>query len=265
MLTLRKVQINKKIELFRKMKRVILILFASFISIIGLSAQKTRVDSIIIMQDDHRDMKTLIYKANNLLGSEIYHVWDNGTWRLSGSKWEYDYNSDKKLKTKVHYIWDKEKGKWVNKLKYEYEYNGNIMIERCFHYAVSYATGQPLLGWQENESDKRKYEYQYDTKGNLELVTYYYWPFRGNSWELLKKDKYEYDVKNRLISVTEWVENSMMNKTEFKYDKNDKLIEKIFPVGKIDYEYAKNGNTTIERHHSPSCCANHSGKCEKKH
>lgn len=234
------------------MRKVILFLAICLINIAGLSAQKARVDSIIREgYSSSKEMKTSIYEANGTLKTEVYRNWDGGKWKFS-SKLEHEYNPNKSLKTKILYLWNHEKGEWTAKQKYEYKYSGNTMIEHSFHYAVTYIDGKPQLGWWESESEKRKYENEYDTNKNLKLKTYYYWSFGKKSWEMIKRDKYEYSG-NRLIAITEWVENSMMGKTELLYDKNNNLIEEKLPHGKVTYEYDKNGKRTVERYHPNSC------------
>jgi len=232
--------------------------------IFGLSAQNVRVDTVIMIGHGTKEMRTLGYNENKMLTTETYYVLEDETWKLS-NRLEYEYYPDNRLKTIVHSSWEEKQQTWIDRQKYAYEYHKNTRVERYLHYAISYIDGKPQWGWWENESDRRKSEYTYNAKKNIALTMYYYWHFVETRWELLKKDKYEY-AKNRLKSITEWIGNDMMGKTEFKYDKKGNLIEKKFLNGKINYEYDHHGNVTIERYHSnPDCNHHHEGECEHEH
>ena len=246
------------------MRKEILYLILSFTGMAGISAQTVRVDTVMMVGHEKKEMKTLVYTENNLLATETFYALEDQTWKWN-NRLEYEYYSDKRLKTSIHSTWEEEQQAWIDRQKYAYEYNENTMTERTYQYAVSYIDGQPQWGWWESESNRRKCEYTYNIQGDITLITFYYWHFVEKRWEVLIKNTYEY-ADNRLKSITEWIENDMMGKTEFEYDEKGNIIEKKFLNGKINYEYDENGNLTIERYHTNPCCNHHhEGECEHEH
>ena len=158
----------------------------------------------------------------------------------------------------------------INKNYYkEYTYDRNLNITQLVYY--------------ENGDESSRYEYEYDSRGNLVKKIHL-----TNEWygtiENSQEYKYEYDSEGNIVQETTYEngyktyyvkystidqlvrtvtyngDNLELRRTEYKYDENGNLIQKITyddarEVSNIEYSYDNNGNLIIERENSfpPHC------------
>ena len=186
----------------------------------------------------------------------------------------YRYNSDNQI-TIEHTLYRRDRIVKIMDKEYKYDTNGNLeMILRIGETIDTFQTfkynenSQILLSKtdfreidykyesgklsekfsKENNSNPRISNYIYDEEGKLKIKN---WVFGDNH---KMKTTFEYDEKNRLISEIDSSFEKRTNpntfiefRTDYKYNSNDSIIEKI-SLGRIlsETEFKNRGRTTYE-------------------
>jgi hypothetical protein len=215
------------------------------------------------------------------LDSVLYNYWGGGVYM----KYIYSYDAGGNLISENCCVLDQTISQWYIYLRWEYTYdaNGNNNFKYCdsWDYSTSQlvhnwreehacdANGKDTVfttyGWDNSTSDWTakwyKYEYAYDTIGNITLV-YYYDAGESNLWYLYDKLEYAYDTIGNLTlishylwneSTSQWLESE---KEEYMYDANGNDTSYITCVFnqftsqwtnsyKVSSEYDANGNMTL--------------------
>ena len=197
-----------------------------------------RLDSVVGSDDfDWTQWKSeYTYTEEGLWNTEIYSLLENNQWQPS-DKSEFSYDGNGKLTRELHYKWDNEAwvpyynlenyigatglidsvvtshfdSVWRNESKRVYTYEG----EKIINLLISRFNNEQ---WEDNG----KYEYAYNSEGQLTSETYS--TIRNGQWRLNSKDSLSYENGHctELLSYMRmmWGGNSWMliGKTEFDYD-----------------------------------------------
>jgi hypothetical protein len=180
------------------------------------------------------------------LDSVLYNYWGGDVYM----KYIYSYDADGNLIFENWYVLDQTISQWYTYLSWEctYDANGNNNFKYCdtWDYSKSQlvhywkeehacdANGNDTIfityGWDNSTSDWTakwyKYEYAYDTTGNITLVNYYD-AGESNIWYLYNKREYVYDTIGNiaLINHYRWNESTSQwfdsEKEEYIYDANE--------------------------------------------
>lgn len=163
------------------------------------------------------------------------------------SKYEYDQKGNK-IKA---YFYNPD-GSLYNRYTYKYDRKGTLIQET--QYTDAFLENKYTYRYEEvEESDKikdikshDKYRYEFDDKGNLTKMFYYY-----PDGTILSKDIFKYDERGNEIEVILYRDNKILTyKTTLRYDEKGNKIEEImyYHDGSVtysankDYEYDSYGN-----------------------
>jgi hypothetical protein len=145
-----------------------------------------------------------------------------GVWQTQ-YKNENNYYENGKLKDQSRFGWvvDNGTGMWQDIDKYEFVYDSKGNLIQHIKHGWNYSTGLWGKRW--------KLEYSYDNNGNLIQWINFPWDDDNSQWNKLSKIEYNYNENNHRTletsymwddDIDQWVIN---DKTEYTYDNTDKL------------------------------------------
>ena len=126
------------------------------------------------------------------------------------------------------------KGKNVHEVKYKYNKRGNVIKQKGVnkkHFFLRRFRKQIL---------RFKYDYKFDNKGNLLLMTKYNSTVKLNHKTIYNKTVYKYDLTGNIIEITLYShDNKLLDNSLYKY--NDKgyvyEIDNLKPDGNMGSKY----------------------------
>ena len=230
-----------------------------------------RLDSVVGSNDfDWTQWKSeYTYTDEGLWNTEIYSLLENNQWQPS-DKSEFSYDGNGNLTRELHFTWENEEwtpyynlenyigstglidsvitsrfdSVWRNESKRVYTYEG----ERITNLLISRFNNEQ---WEDNS----KYEYAYNSEGQLTSETYS--TIRNGQWRLSSKDSLSYEngrcTELLIYMRTMWGGNGWMlrGKTTFEYDGDRISSQTNYSAGwgggdmsfdgKTDFHYNLNG------------------------
>jgi len=164
------------------------------------------------------------YNLSDVSDSSINYGWDSskGTWIIT-SKWKTTANYvDDLMVSQEQCVWDTLNDQWIKTYKYEYDYDTDGNIVLYFTYS-----------WDQNASEwiySTKFELLFNEFGIATVLEYYDWDKINNQWEGIWKTEDSYDNNgNRILFINyDWDKTSYQwvnyNKVEYFYNSNGKEI-----------------------------------------
>lgn len=230
-----------------------------------------RLDSVVGSDDfDWTQWKSeYTYTDEGLWNTEIYSLLENNQWQPS-DKSEFSYDGNGNLTRELHFTWENEDwtpyynlenyigatglidsvitsrfdSVWRNETKRVYTYDG----ERITNLLISRFNNEQ---WEDNS----KYEYAYNSEGQLTSETYS--TIRNGQWRLSSKDSLSYEnghcTELLIYMRTMWGGNGWMlrGKTTFEYDGDRISSQTSYSAGwgggdmsfdgKTEFHYNSNG------------------------
>ena len=115
-----------------------------------------KLDSIVVYKYDDITEQLLpyslyeyTYDANNNVTTRIYSYWDTSTtsW-INSSKYEYTYDANNNLSTYIYSHWDTSTNNWIYGKKYEYTYDLTVSIDNVLApYNMYVGSNNPILSY----------------------------------------------------------------------------------------------------------------------
>ncbi|MDH5413000.1 MAG: T9SS type A sorting domain-containing protein [Flavobacteriaceae bacterium] len=182
------------------------------------------------------------YDGNGNLTLDTTFAWDymNNLW-VQSYKTEYTYDGNQNLILVTNFEWFSNENKWYFQYKDELTYNmSNNLIQEItswWNYGTSqwdpgnkwvytYDVGNNLISevltsWDGNDwVNEDKYEYSYNTGGQLTVDIGFDWSISINYWNPFYKDEYTYDSNgNRTLGYYyEWISGNPGEWSNYYYD-----------------------------------------------
>lgn len=180
------------------------------------------------------------YSGTGLLTISIYSEWDMGSsaW-IEDTKSTFAYDGEGKLTELIEYEWNPGTGEWVEDRKEVYYYypNGNL------DYQIDYDK------WSSEWRQMWKHDYSYDDE---KLITEIEFEFNYNLgvWDSVSKFEYTYDSYGNLASdIYSWWDDTGMQwiynmKTEYQYNNNYSYEDLVLPISIEDWSWRFNNMLT---------------------
>ncbi len=170
-------------------------------------------------EDKWKDFMLEIKKYNDaklLIDNIKYYYPLDSTDELSGTRFLFYYNSEKKILNKLSRSWNDEKKVWENEGKWEYDYtDGNTVISSNWDTIT--------IEWIPNAY----YKYVLDSQGRTVLGLRKKWNIEESKWINYSKDEKEYDDYNHLLNsiyfiwLDDWVVYSKRHYFWSKFNTNN--------------------------------------------
>ena len=217
-----------------------LLSLASFCLAANLDGQ---LDSVITNYGISQTKTVYVRNAQGNVVEETLLTGSTDGWKQS-SKREYEYNEDGKPTSLIDYTWNSETNVWTYERKSIYTYNdsenqevritynwdnGSTTWKKYVEYKLQYTydvDGKMLNYVQSVKSatdtwvNLLKYDYTYNSSGQLVLKRNYAWDADNSMWNVGGKREYTYDSKgnNILEIVYDWDKASESWKPNTKYE-----------------------------------------------
>jgi hypothetical protein len=139
------------------------------------------------------------YNSNNKPTLSISSNWDlfSNDWIVSG-KVEYIYDANGNKVKQTDYYWFSGPKLWGIKAKREYTYDPNGFLNEEINYSYNTYFVDVIIS---NLTNKTKYEYAYESDGEIALIQYYSWDAASNNWKIKNKEEYTYDSNNNMTQL----------------------------------------------------------------
>jgi len=122
------------------------------------------------------------YDASGNITLMVFYDWMDDDWVVA-YKNVYEYNAAGNVTMSASYGWDDDTNDWRGWEQYDYLYDD----------ATEELTTLISYYWEDNEwIESYKYEYEYDTSGNMTVSVSYNW--ENNGWVEAEKYEYMYDL-----------------------------------------------------------------------
>lgn len=184
------------------------------------------------------------YNSDNQIATEHTVYRRNRIVRIMDKEYKYDRNGNLEMILRI--------GETIDTIQtFKYNENNQILLSKTDFREIDFKYENGKLSEKvskENNSNPRISNYIYDKEGRLKIEN---WVFGDNH---SMKTTFKYDERNRLISEIDSSFEQRTNpntfiefRTDYKYNMNDSIIEKI-SLGRIlsETDFKNRGRTTYE-------------------